>query len=183
MNKKIQSKPKAKVQKKPPIKTRKKPTSKQLPVADCTKLNPCTDIEYCDCTDNTQLLLAYAIHENPLRCYECNKTVSVEALGLEQALVDDLAAWNKVYSGIYNLWVDAGEYESWAKQALADPNGQVNTVGIKLAEKLSDYLPTYYWWWQDPDEEEYLTCPVCDGTLDFDDTHGTGKCAACFVLV
>lgn len=151
-------------------------------MSEYEKLRPWTDITYCECEQVQQLLLIYRLHDNPLHCYHCEGVVDPETIQLSEELVSDIANWHKVFSSLYKLWMDAGEYESWAREQMLNRDGQVNRQALRLTNHLNAVVPTYYWWWQDPDEEEFLTCPNCDGPIDYQSKFGTGECQQCRII-
>ena len=147
------------------------------------KLRPWTDIERCECSEVTGLYLVYMLTDNPIHCFSCRKEVDPERLKLTDREVDDVASAMRVYGALYNLWLDSGEYEAWAKQQLVNPAGQVNRKGMEAAKALSLRLPTYYWWFSDYDDEVPENCPSCGDWLDTAVKFGAGKCDACCVAV
>ena len=147
------------------------------------KLRPWTDIKRCECSNVSRILLVYTLTDNPIHCYECKGELDPERLKLTSKQVDQIASWLSVFSSLYELWLDSGEYEEWAKERLLDKKGQVNIQGISTALELSKKWPSYYWWFYDEDDPQPIFCPNCGGELDGDDKHGHGKCDACHVVV
>jgi len=151
-------------------------------MSEYEKLRPWTQLDYCNCQSIERVLLVYKLHDNPLHCCECGGVIDPATLQLSEELVLDIARWHRAFGAIYDLWVDAGEYEAWAKQQLENKDGEINQKAIAIAKKLNEIIPTWYMWWQDPDEEEHLSCPNCDGPIDFDSPIGTGSCDACCIV-
>ena len=147
------------------------------------KLRPWTEIEKCDCKTFTAIVLVDLMTDNPIHCFNCKNEMDPELLKLDSKLVDDIASWFGVFQSLYNLWLNSGEYEQYAKDKLIDKNSQVNIEGMYVAKKLSAQCPSYYWWFYDTDDGEPTHCPNCSQELDQDVKYGTGKCEACNVVV
>lgn len=147
------------------------------------KLRPNTDIEYCDCSEISSILLVYTLTDNPIHCYKCKGTIDPEKLKLTSDEVYRIGTWHNVFSSLYLLWLDSGEYEAWAKEQLLNKNGQVNIQGMDVAKILSNRWPTYYWWFYDSDDPIPNKCPNCGAELDDDNRHGHGKCTKCLVVI
>jgi hypothetical protein len=150
---------------------------------DYSKLRPNTNIERCECTSVSGLLLVYLFTRNPIHCSACRKEIDPERLGLTTSEVEEIASYMNVYASLYDLWLDSGEYEAFAKAKLIDPKGQVNRNGMALAEKLSSRWPSYYWWFYDTDDGTPAHCPSCSGVLGKSLRWGTGTCDHCHVIV
>jgi len=90
-----------------------------------------------------------------------------------------VASWSSVASALYQLWLDSGEYEQYAKLQLLDIEGQVNRDSLALAEMLSPKLPTKLWLFYDTDDGIPVECPRCAKPLDTDVKWGTGECESC----
>lgn len=150
------------------------------------KLRPWTTIERCVCPDVTGLLLVDILTDNPIHCLACKYEIDAEHLGIDPALVEDIAHWFRVNQALNALWLNSGEYETYAVEKLTDKNSQVNIEGMSLAKQLSEYYPTYYWWFHDRSDEsnnDPTHCPNCDQALDQTVVHGTGKCDACRIVI
>jgi predicted nucleic acid-binding Zn ribbon protein len=147
------------------------------------KLRPWNDIERCECEKFTSIVLVDILTDNPIHCFRCKKEIDPEALKLDNKLVDDIASWYGVFRSLYNLWLNSGEYEQYAKDKLTDKHSQVNIEGISVAKRLSSFCPSYYWWFHDTDDGEPSHCPNCSKKLDPKVNFGTGKCEACNVVV
>ena len=147
------------------------------------KLRPSTVAEPCDCKAINRILLVYTLSDNPIHCYECKGGLDPERLNLDARQVDQVVKWHNVFRSLYELWLDSGEYETWAKASLVDKNGQVNHDGLSLAAEMSNYWPTYYWWFYEHDDPTPNSCPNCGCALDNDNRHGHGKCEVCHVVV
>jgi len=153
-------------------------------IKDYAKLRPETEIEQCDCATISEIYLVYTLTRNPIHCAECRGPIDPERLQLSAKEVGSIAQCFSVYDALYDLWLDSGEYEAYAKEKLLDPLGQVNQAGLALAEALSDSYPTYYWWFHDAGADgEPTQCPACHGALDRSVRWAAGKCEACRVVV
>ena len=151
---------------------------------DCyKKLRPWTEIERCECNDISALLLIYQFTDNPICCFECRNEVDPERLGLTCEIVDQLASCFIVYGALYELWLDSGEYEVWAKKKLVDPQSQVNVKGMAVAKEMTNLIPTYFWWFLDTDDGEVTACPNCKNPLNINVKFGTGKCNQCYIVI
>ncbi len=143
------------------------------------KLRPWTKIEACECASVNGLLLVDCLTDNPLHCDFCRKEVDPERLQLTEKETESVASWFSVARALYRLWLNSGEYESYAKACLLDPNGQVNRDGLKAARTLSAKIPTRLWFFSDTDNGEPTHCPICLNELDADVKWGTGTCNSC----
>jgi len=148
-----------------------------------SKLRPITEIERCECGSVTGLYLVYLLSRNPICCSACRKEVDPERLGLSSREVDAIASCFGVYGALYELWLDSGDYEQYAKRCLIDPAGQVNRRGMEIAQEMTKRLPTYYWWFYDTDDGVPDRCPSCGAPLDTSVRWGTGKCDRCCVIL
>jgi hypothetical protein len=147
------------------------------------KLRPFTDIEECGCDSVSSLFLVYRFTPNPIHCVVCGKEVAPERLELTVREVDEIASCFSVFSSLYKLWLDSGEYEVFAKQKLIDPEGQVNRSGMSIAQHLSKKWPTHYWWFYDTEDDIPEHCPSCRGALDTSVSRGIGRCDHCCVMI
>ena len=147
------------------------------------KLRPWTEIEACECASLNGLFLVDLLSNNPLHCDFCRKEVDPERLKLTVEETEAVAGWFAVATALYQLWLDSGEYEEYAKARLLDQKGQVNSDGLTLARTLSAKVPTRLWLFRDTDDGEPTHCPVCGGGLDTDVKWGTGRCLVCPVQV
>ncbi len=131
----------------------------------------------------TGLLLVDLMTENPIHCAECRREVDPERIALTSVEVDAIAHWFSASSALYRLWIQSGEYASYAKESLLDPNGQINKVGREIARALSAKLPTQVWYFHDTDDGEPTNCPVCSNPLDLAVKWGTGQCIECSIHI
>ncbi|MEO7101202.1 MAG: hypothetical protein ABI162_17755 [Luteolibacter sp.] len=97
--------------------------------------------------------------------------------------IDDVARVMATHGALFDLWLQSGEYEEWAKQRLIDPKGQVNVDGMAIARKLSVKWPCYYLWFYDTEDGAPERCPSCGEFLDKSVLWATGKCYRCCVLM
>ncbi|WP_135622447.1 DUF2310 family Zn-ribbon-containing protein [Solemya pervernicosa gill symbiont] len=147
------------------------------------KLRPWTNIERCACKSVTQLVLVDLLTDNPIHCFTCKNEIDAESIGLSESLVDEVACWFAISHALYELWLQSGEYEDYAKQNLTDKNSQVNIDGMAVAKKLSKHYKTYYLWFYDTDDGSPNHCPNCYKPLDQNVKFATGKCDACNIMV
>jgi Zn-ribbon-containing, possibly nucleic-acid-binding protein (DUF2310) len=137
------------------------------------KLNPpreTAEDELCRCMPAPPRKLMPALGFNPVHCVQCNLEVRPEDMLLPDTLVEELARWNGVYQALDTLWLDSGEYESFARAELSDLASAINTRGLTLRRQISDYFPCYYWVWRDADAAPGTTtsspaCPLCSRTM------------------
>ena len=148
-----------------------------------SRLRPFVESALCECDAVQGLLLIDLFTANPLHCMYCKNEVALERLNLDPQLIDQIANWRNVSTSLYRLWLDSGAYEAWAKAQLLDKDGQVNHMGLDLAEQLSAHCPTLYWWFHDLDDGAPDACPNCARPLDTNVRHGSGKCRACRILI
>jgi predicted nucleic acid-binding Zn ribbon protein len=140
--------------------------------------------EICHCEKAYPIIICYASSENPIRCANCNQELPPERFQPTAALVDEIASWRQFYSCFYNLWLDSGEFEDWARSQLSDPNSPANERGYKLCEQLSSIRPCYYWWFQDTSEEGFeavRTCPKCNSELV--EKFNGSACDRCLIIL
>ena len=152
-------------------------------MSDYDRLRPYTEIERCECSDITGLILVDIFSENPIHCLVCKNEIDPEVLGLSVQMVDKVADWLRVRSGLNSLWLDSEEYESWAREKLLDTNGQVNRDGIEIVEELSKIFPAYYWWFNEDGKHEPEICPLCSEPLTKKFGHGNGECTPCKIII
>lgn len=129
-------------------------------------------------------MLQAHLSSNPLSCIACNLEVSPERVGFSEAFAEKLAFWRSFYDCFYLLWLDSGEFESWAKAQLADPGSPVNKRGRELVAELGAIHPTYYWWFQDTGAEDFQPlsrCPICQNS--FAERHSRYVCDQCSIVV
>jgi hypothetical protein len=107
---------------------------------------PTPDEEICHCAPCKQLMLRDSLGDNPLYCVACNGEVAPERIGFDDRLAEDIARWRSVHGALFLLWLDSGEYETWAVERLRDPNGSVNVEGRNIVRRLNEYVRAYYWW-------------------------------------
>jgi hypothetical protein len=143
------------------------------------KLRPRTEIEACECSSLSGLLLVDLLTDNALHCEHCRREVDPERLHLTVRETESVANWFSVASALYRLWLDSGQYEQYAKQQLLDIKGQVNRDGLAIAEMLSAKIPAKLWLFYDTDDGIPDACPRCAQPLDTDVKWGTGKCESC----
>ena len=134
----------------------------------------------------TGVMLRDTLSRNPLCCVSCNNEVPSERIGFDAGMADKVADWLSVHNSLYRLWLDSGEYESWASARLADPVGQGNIRGHEIVGQLNLVVPAYYWWFVDSEvmsPEDVPACPVCAGPLADVEKRNFRECSVCRVLV
>ena len=147
------------------------------------RLRPYTDDGPCDCASIDQLLLVEILTANPVRCFSCKGYVDPQRIALTGKQVEAVASWERVFSALYNLWLDSGEYEAWAKQQLLRRDGRVNVLGMAARAALAQSRPTFYWWFHDSDDAASTSCPWCDGEIIPAVRHGVSQCNSCWIVV
>jgi hypothetical protein len=147
------------------------------------RLRPWTDLELCDCARIDRLLLVYTLTDNPIHCFACKGAVDPETISLSEDQVDIVCRWHSTFRALYDLWLNSGEYETWAKTQLLKPAGEVNVSGLAAAAALSKSIPTYYWWFHEEGDPILHNCPSCSMELGPETGHGHGQCDACQIVV
>jgi hypothetical protein len=152
------------------------------------KLRPAAqrpDDEICRCARVEAVMLCDRLGENPLYCMVCNGEVLPERLGFDDRLTEAIASWRFVHRSLYWLWLESGEYEAWAAQRLADPQGEVHRTGRDVVRRLNETVRAYYWWFQDSgdDQPSASRCPLCGGELLPCGDWPFRKCDGCSLLV
>jgi len=145
---------------------------------------PTPDEALCSCAGSPPIMLQAHLSSNPLSCIVCNHEVPPERVGFSEALAEGLAFWQHFHDCFYLLWLDSGEFESWAKTQLEDPASPVNQRALELVSELNAFHRTYHWWFQDTGAEEFLPlsrCPVCHTELV--EQHGRQVCEQCSIVV
>jgi len=130
-----------------------------------------------------QLLLVYTLIDNPIHCFQCKGVVDPKRLALSESQVDAVAGWQRVFAGLYELWLDSGEYEAWAKEQLLRRDGEVNIKGIAASAALSETRPTFYWWFHFDDDPTPASCPWCSRSVTPAVRHGRVQCNSCRIVI
>lgn len=123
--------------------------------------------EVCRCRDRPPVLLCQRLGmPNPLVCGRCNGEVPPGRIGFGKApsLVEAVADWAGFHRAFETLWLDSGEFETWAERQLLDPKSPVNVRGLDVVRRLSKYRTCYLDWHSDPGAEGYrppTVCPRC----------------------
>ena len=140
--------------------------------------------EICGCSTEEALVLQGRLDPNPLACIRCNGEVPPERVPLPADLVDEIASWRNLHDALFQLWLDSGEYETWAIAELSTPGKPVQTRGLALVAKLHAIRPTYFRWFSDQstDPPTILSrCPQCSG--EFTHLVRGRACTLCRVAV
>lgn len=159
---------------------------------------PTQDEDICKCEGRPAMVLQSVGSCNPFSCADCNLEVDLRQLTLNADLVDEIASWSEFFLCFYNLWLDSGEYEDWARQQLILADSPVNKRALTLINKLaSDNIDIYYWWFDDSSSIALLDdsingykkterCPNCDGELTKRENKfntETNICKRCRILI
>jgi len=140
--------------------------------------------ELCSCQDTPPLVLQEHLSSLPIVCLRCNGEVLPESIGFPTQLAEDVASWRRFYGALMTLWLDSGEYESWAPGELQRPDGPANVGGLKAVAELNKHRRTYFWWFQDVSAHGFLqasSCPLCGRALV--ESFGKLVCNPCSVVV
>ena len=124
--------------------------------------------EICGCGADVAVVLQSHLSSNPLACARCNLEVPPERIGLDRDLVEAIARWRQFHDCFYFLWLDSGEFETWAAGQLSDPSSAVNVRGLELVRRLTSRRRCYLWWFQDEGSDDWVPathCPRCSGLL------------------
>ncbi len=93
--------------------------------------------EVCRCADAPAIKLMSALTDNPVHCMNCNLEVPSDTLGISESLAESISSWRRVHDALYQLWLDSGDYESWARSQLLNFSGQVNRLGLQAQAELN----------------------------------------------
>jgi hypothetical protein len=135
------------------------------------KLRPASatpDAELCACPQLSALVLQPHLTSNPISCVGCGLEVSPERVELSAELADQIGRWRAFHDAFYALWLDSGEFESWAREQLEDLGTPVNARGIEVARNINRVRRCYYWLFQDTGANSFAPfarCPSCNGKL------------------
>jgi predicted nucleic acid-binding Zn ribbon protein len=145
---------------------------------------PTPEDELCKCSSLNEIYVAFKLGSNPLHCLKCNREIAPEKVGFQDKLSEEIASWNSTYGSLYMLWLDSGEYESWAKERILDQNGQVNQIGFELVKELSKFVKTYYLWFRESYEDESPSnCPICSQELKEKEECNFLVCEHCKIII
>jgi hypothetical protein len=131
-------------------------------------LPPTPEDEICSCTGSPAVALQPHLSPNPLACLACNLEVPPERIGFSSELAEGLAHWQRFHDCFEFLWLDSGEFESWARAQLENPSSPVNTRAFRLVAELNESCRVYYSWFQDTTAEGFrpiTECPKCRAPL------------------
>ena len=116
--------------------------------------------ELCGCPPGQPIKLMQTLTYNPIHCLQCNQEVRPETLALTPDLVQAVARWRDVYDAIDRLWLDGGDYETWAEAELSNLESSVNRQGRQLQASLNRLRRCYYYGFQGRISAAGL-CPLC----------------------
>jgi hypothetical protein len=131
------------------------------------------------------VILCDTLTENPLQCLACRGEVAPERIGFEEQLADAIAHWRGLHRSLYLLWLDSGEYESWARDRLLDRNGRVNMLGREIVVELNQFVRAYYYWFSDAEvdvQNSPSICPCCGDSLESSEGRRFLKCDHCSII-
>src|SRR5260221_6408584 len=94
------------------------------------RLRPHTDDSACDCASIDRLLLVDILTSNPMRCFKCKGYVDPKRIAMTEGQVEAVASWERVFSALYQLWLDSGEYEISGKQQVLLSDVRGNGLGM-----------------------------------------------------
>lgn len=140
--------------------------------------------ELCVCQDKPPLVVQDHLSPVPLACLRCNGEILPEKIGFSADLAEKLAFWRTFHRAFETLWLDSGEYESWARSELERPDSPVNVRGRQVAAELNKHRRTYFWWFQDTTADDFSplsSCPLCSGALV--ESFGKLVCNPCSVVI
>ena len=147
---------------------------------------PTPDEEMCHCSMPLGVTLCDLLTNNPISCVECRGEVLPERLAFDEQLSEEIATWLSSHRSLYCLWLSSGEYETWARDRLSDPHGEVNVEGRKIVRQLNHHARAYYWWFQDTDVEDYSPpdmCPNCNKLLCQIEDNDRLVCDTCMIIL
>jgi hypothetical protein len=142
--------------------------------------------DVCHCANLIAVILLNGLTYNPLCCIACKGEIPPERIGFDESLAEVIAFWLSVYDSLYRLWLDSGEYETWAAERLSDPSGSINREGREIVARLNEFVPAYYWWFvnsETDDQEIARPCPVCAGRLERFPKTNLQLCPVCRIVL
>jgi predicted nucleic acid-binding Zn ribbon protein len=110
-----------------------------------------------------------------VHCTRCNLEIRPDELGFTTKLVDEVASWRGVWGSIYDLWLDSGEYESWATKELSDLNSPANQRGRAVVKRLAQLNPCYFQVFENETSDDWspvTRCQVCSRPVE---RHAPGR--------
>lgn len=143
------------------------------------------DDELCKCAEISSLMLQPGIRSNPMSCASCGLEVAPERVGLSEQVADDIARWNSFHEAFFTLWLDSGEFESWAREQLERLDSPVNVRGLEIARRITESRRCYYWYFQDTGVDGWRpleSCPRCAADLG-DEVVRWLSCEVCSIIV
>jgi hypothetical protein len=142
------------------------------------------DEDVCRCADRPPITLQDHLGPNPISCLRCNLEVPPERIGFPASLAGNIAYWRNLHRALDILWLGSGEYETWARTQLENPQGEVNVCGLEIVEKLQLFCRSYYWWFEDASQDDFVPlsrCPRCSG--DLVEVMRSLVCERCSIMV
>lgn len=147
------------------------------------------DSEICKCSDRPPVVLQSHLTNNPISCADCNLEVDLDQLSLSADLADEIADWRRFHDSFYNLWLDSGEFENWAREQLSLADSPVNKRGLVLRNKIATNIECYFWWFVDNsniDTKSFVKCPKCSEQLTKRQNNyniDTSVCQHCYIII
>ena len=126
------------------------------------------DSEICKCIGRPPIVLQGSVTCNPIVCADCNLEIEVNQLNFDIKTIEEIANWRNFHYCFFNLWLDSGEFETWAKEKLTLSESPVNRRALALLEKIRISYDCFYWWFVDNSEDDFqpiLDCPNCGKEL------------------
>lgn len=119
------------------------------------------EAELCRCLELRSVMLQSHGSSNPIACLSCGLEVAPERVGFTADLVDQVANWCAFYDAFFELWLDSGEFELWARTQLEELSSPVNRRGMKVAREIDSIRRCYYWLFQDTGADEFSALTKC----------------------
>jgi predicted nucleic acid-binding Zn ribbon protein len=133
---------------------------------------PTSEDEVCSCSGEPPIKLMSMRSVsgfNPIHCLDCNREVPPERLVLDLDMIQAIAFWDAGHGAIETLELQSGQYETWARARLLDPESPTNAEGRELAQRLNERRRCYMWFFQPESDDDWRpreTCPVCGNALE-----------------
>lgn len=149
------------------------------------------DENMCDCQPPALLLYVGLVSQHDvIHCGGCRGLVALPGLPLSVELREELTRWAVHYHPIQSLWLESGDYETWAARQMERSDSKLNLNGMKLAGKVEETtgIPTYYWlhsYRVSRNVMKQLACPKCAhpfSSSEFAGQEGLYVCEGCRIV-
>jgi hypothetical protein len=140
----------------------------------------------CRCAGTSPLRLMWALDPDVVWCIRCNAPVKRATHFFRPAAKNSLGRWKAEFESIYRLWLESGDYESWARRQLTSLAAPINRTGLKLVRANSklDGRKLYYYFDQFLDRPvRARKCPACGGALNIVQGRSLGLCSRCLLAI